>query len=164
MRPRTPIAVALVLTALTVLTACTSEEPVPVDPAVRTSIEDSTQQAMTAVAEQLGTEISVRRQEWLTCMDALEDGDAEEYVYGLRVELAGQETFEQVAERLRSHFEAAGWTWRDADPTLKMVRLGQGGYIVAASIFVDDGYASITGGAGCIGTIEDVPEQNRPSS
>ena len=43
MRPRTPIAVVLVLTALTVLTACTSEEPVPVDPAVRTSIEDSTQ-------------------------------------------------------------------------------------------------------------------------
>ena len=49
-------------------------------------------------------------------------------------------------------------------PELGMVRLGQEGYIVAASVFVDDGYASITGGAGCIRSLEDVPEQDRPAS
>ena len=149
--------------ALLGLTACTSPQA-PVDPAVRASIEDSTEHAMTAVAEQLGTEISVRKQEWDPCLDALGNSDAQEYVYGLRVELAANETFEEVAARLRTHFEGVGWTWRDADPILKMVRLEQGGYIVAASVFVDDGYASITGGAGCIETLQDVPEQNRPAS
>ena len=162
MRPRRAAALTLALSIA--LTACTPEEPVTVDTAVRTSIEDSTQHHMTVVAEQLGTEISVRRQEWLPCLDSVGESDGEEYVYGIRVELAGQESFEEVADRLRPHFEDLGWTWRDADLNLRMLRLEKDGYLVAASVFVDDGYASLTGGAGCIATIEDVPARDRTPS
>ncbi|GMA33222.1 hypothetical protein [Litorihabitans aurantiacus] len=73
--------------------------------------------------------------------------------------LTGQETFEQVAGRLETHVTGLGWTWREADPTLRLLRLTRDGYVVAASIFTDDGYASITGGAGCIATLDDLPEE-----
>lgn len=134
------------------------------DDAVKTSIEKSTQEHLGAVADELCSQITVRNQVWVPRMDALEDGESQEYVYGLRVELIGGETFGEIAQRLRTFAEEEGWTWRDAGPSLRLVRLAREGYIVAASIFVDDGYASITGGAGCLGSIEDVPERDRPTS
>lgn len=159
-RGRRRTAAAALASALLLLCGCGPVvDPAPLAPEVLASVEDSTREHVTAVAEQLGTEISVRRQEWLQCMGSSDDRN--EYVYGIRVELAGEETFEAVADRLHAHFQARGWAWRDTDASLSMVRLTHGDYIVAASIFVDDGYASITGGAGCIGSLEDVPEQDQ---
>ncbi len=129
-------------------------------PAVLASVEESTREHMTAVAEQLGTDVSVRTQEWMPCLGSPEDSDRSEYVYGLRVGLNGGETFDEIADRMRTHFEEHGWAWQDANESLSLVRLTHEDYIVAASIFVDDGYASITGGAGCIGSIDDVPERD----
>lgn len=129
-------------------------------PAVLTSVEESTREHMTAVAEQLGTDVSVRTQEWIPCLGSPEGSDRSEYVYGTRVELNGSESFDEIADRMHAHFEEEGWVWQDTNESLSLVRLTHEDYIVAASIFVDDGYASITGGAGCIGSIDDVPERD----
>ena len=154
--PRRAAAVLTAVLAATLLAACAQQE--------QPAITENASVRSAVVAEQLGTEISVRRAEWLPCLDSVGESDGEEYVDGIRVELARQESFEQVADRLRPHFEDLGWTWRDADLNLQMVRLEKDGYLVAASVFIDDGYASLTGGAGCLATIEDVPEQDRTAS
>ena len=90
------------------------------------------------------------------------DEVGQEYLYGLRVELEREESVEDAVSRLTEHLEGLGWSVLGT--ASDGVRFEHEGYRSGASIFAEDGYASVSGSAGCLGALEDVPEQDRPTS
>ncbi|PWD51238.1 hypothetical protein C8046_11815 [Serinibacter arcticus] len=160
--PARPLAVALA--ALIALTACTPSEA-PVDDQTRSSVAATTQRYAESVAAQLGTSSQVQQEEWADCTDAATgEVTGEQYIYNVRVDLDGEETFEQLSQRLRDHFEGEGWTWVEPTGSLPRVRLSHEGYNIGTTLEVERGYATVGVGAGCLGSLEDVPEQDRATS
>lgn len=135
------------------------------DDTTRSSVAATTRQYAEAVASQLGTTTEVQQDSWADCRDAASGNvEGEQYFYNLRVELDGDETFEVLSQRLADHFTAEGWTLVESTGSLPRVRLRHGGYNIGTTLEVERGYATVGVGAGCIATLADVPEQNRPTS
>ena len=135
------------------LTACLQppEDPVPLPPEIRTAIEQDTREYVQALAAQLGTTTEVQDDSWTGCVDALTGNEyAEQFVHGIRVDLERTETFEEAAARLQAHFVPLGWTWREPDASIMRIGFTHDGYRVGASVFIEDGYAWVSGGAGCL--------------
>ena len=163
--PRRLMALLAAVLATTLATSCTpQEEPVITeDASIRAAVESSTRESVDALAAQLGTTTEVQQETWTDCRDTLTGADVgQEFLYGVRVDLGSDEGVEAAVSRLTQHFEGLGWsvTGTASDG----VRFEHQGYRSGASIFVDHGYASVSGSAGCLGVLEDVPEQNRPAS
>lgn len=162
-RPLRPVAAAVLAATLTV--SCTpQEEPVITeDPSVRSAVEASTRETVDALAAQLGSGAEVQQETWTDCRDTVTGAEVgQEFLYGVRVDLERQESVEEAVERLAQHFEGLGW--RVNGTAADGIRFEHEGYRSGASIFVDHGYASVSGSAGCLGTLADVPEQDRPAS
>ena len=139
-------ATGLIIALALILIACASKDQDTVDGRGIDEVANEARSFVDELAKNVGTAPSVAQDVITDCAPGQKDS-GKDLIYSVRVDVAA-DTTERLQGAIRQEYESEGWTAsvrKDND-----LRLSRDNVTIGATVFADQGVATVSGTGGCV--------------